>query len=135
MSSPAISDIYVKEIIVQQEHLDDLQHVNNVVYLQWVQDIAGAHWKSKSNPAFDLLYYWVVVDHYVEYKGQAVLDDKITVKTYVERNTGVKSARIVEFCKSDKLIVKAKTHWCLVNIMTKRPVRIPKEVDKLFFSA
>lgn len=129
------SVIYQKEIKVEAKHLDDLQHVNNVVYLQWVQDIAGEHWKSKSDPAFDKAYYWVVVDHYVSYKGQAIIDDCLTVKTYVERNNGVKSARIVEFYKGDKLIVQAKTHWCLVNVMTKRPVRIPKEVDKLFFSA
>jgi acyl-CoA thioester hydrolase len=64
-----------KRLIVLEEHLDHLQHVNNVVSLQWVQDLAGKHWMSKSNDAFNQTYFWVVLNHYIEYKGQAFADD------------------------------------------------------------
>lgn len=126
---------YEKEITVQEAHLDALKHVNNVVFLQWIQDIAGEHWDSKSNAQFDAQYYWVVLDHFIEYKRQAVLHDSLLVRTFVEKNEGVRSWRIVEFYKNEKLVVRSKTTWCLISREKNRPVRIPKEVDAMFFQA
>jgi len=127
------SKIYQKSIRVGVEHLDDLQHVNNVVFLQWVQDIAGEHWLSKSTDVFNEAYYWVVIDHFIEYKGQAFLDEVLKVQTFVEKNEGVRSTRIVEFYKEEKLIVRAKTNWCLIDRARNRPTRVPKVVDEMFF--
>lgn len=128
------SEKYRKTIFVEDHHLDDLQHVNNVVFLQWVQDMAGEHWLSKSSRAFNDAFYWVVIDHYIRYKGQAFLGDELVAETYVEKNEGVRSLRVVEFFKDGKMIVQAKTNWCLISRDTNRPSRIPGEVDKLFFS-
>ena len=96
------SEKYEKTILVADRHLDELQHVNNVVFLKWVQDVAEEHWKNRSNQEFDAAYYWVVLDHYIEYKGQAFLDDELAVQTFVERNEGLRSTRVVEFFKNDK---------------------------------
>ena len=125
-------DVYTKKIIVNNNHLDALQHVNNVVFLQWVQDMAGEHWMSKSNEDFDAAHYWVVLDHYIEYKGQAFEGEEITAKTFVEKMEGVRSFRIVEFYKNEKLIVRAKTSWCLIGKERGRPRRIPEEIARLF---
>ena len=62
---------FEQTLTVTSDHLDELQHVNNVQYLQWVQDIAGAHWQHliRDNPTeFGL---WVVRSHHIEYKRQA----------------------------------------------------------------
>jgi len=128
-----ISEIFEKQIKVTSDHIDDLNHVNNVVFLRWAQDIAGAHWNSKSNPLFDTNYYWVILDHFIEYKGQAFLDDLLTIRTFVKKNDGIKSLRVVQFFKNNKLIVSTHTHWCLINRSKNKPCRIPKEVDNMFF--
>lgn len=127
------SDVFQKQINVRAEHLDALNHVNNVVFLQWVQDIAGEHWFSKSTDAFNELYAWVVLDHFIEYKKQAFLNDILTVKTFIEKNEGVRSIRMVEFFKEEKLIVRAKTNWCLIDRKRGRPMRVPEEINRLFF--
>ena len=127
------SEIYQKTIVVEDEHIDDENHVNNVVYLQWVQDIAVDHWYSKSNDEFNDAYYWVVLDHFIEYKGPAFLGDELIVKTYVRKNAGVRSSRVVEFFKNEKLVVRAKTNWCLLDRTRNRPTRIPEEVNEMFF--
>lgn len=128
------SESYQKQIEVLAEHIDRLNHVNNVVYLQWVQEMAGEHWKSKSNATFDAAYFWIVIDHFIEYKGQAFIGDLLTAKTYVEKNEGVRSLRVVEFYKDDKLIVCAKTNWCLIDKARNRPTRIPPVVNEMFFN-
>ncbi len=125
-------DIFEKRITVCPEHLDALNHVNNVVFLQWVQELADNHWFSKSTDEFNKVYAWVVLDHFIEYKRQAFLGDILTAKTFIEKNEGVRSIRMVEFFKDDKLVVRAKTNWCLIDRKRGRPMRVPKEITALF---
>ena len=116
------------ELTVTQDHIDELNHVNNVVYLQWVQDIANLHW-DKLKEGYDTSdYVWVVLRHELDYAGQAGLNDVIAVKTWVGETAGIKSVRHVEFYREDKLLVKAKTFWCLVDAKTLRPKRITGEI-------
>ena len=126
--------IFEKCITVKPDDLDELDHVNNVRYVQWVQDVAKDHWNQ--NVTADILehYFWVVVSHHIEYKGAAVLDDEIRIKTYVTRSEGVTSTRVVEMYRKadDKLLVKAETNWCFMSIKSKRPTRITAEIANLF---
>lgn len=116
------------QIVVSESHIDELQHVNNVVYLQWVQDIANKHWNLLKEGYDTSEYVWVVLKHEISYHGQATLGDIITVKTWVGETAGIKSVRYVEFYKEDKVVVKAKTDWCLVDSKTLRPKRITGEI-------
>jgi len=124
---------YSKTITVLPEHLDDLNHVNNVVYLQWVQDIAKEHWFSKTSSEINTAYFWVVVKHELEYKKPAFLDDVIMVTTYVEEFKGALSVRCVEFKKGEELIVKTRSQWCLIGAKDHKPKRVPLEISELFF--
>ncbi|NER13348.1 acyl-CoA thioesterase [Leptobacterium flavescens] len=125
---------FEKYIRVVRDDLDDMEHVNNVRYLQWVQDIAKEHWQELASPALRQKYAWVVLSHHIEYKAAALLDDEIRLKTYVERSGGVTSTRIVEMYAKDtsKMIVKAETNWCLLDMESKKPTRIPEEILNIF---
>lgn len=126
--------IFEKEIKVTQEDLDQLQHVNNVRYVQWVQDLAEEHWLSKASPEILKEYFWVLLDHHIQYKGEAKLNDIILAKTYVESSEGLYSTRIVEMYHkaSNKLIVRSTTKWCLMSFVSKRPTRINETLINLF---
>ena len=117
---------------VISEEIDELNHVNNVVYVQWVQDIAKLHWAElvENNPQENDLI-WVVLRHEIDYKNQAMLDDVVTLKTWVGETAGVKSVRHVEIYKDDKILVKAKTTWCLLDAKTFRPTRITENIYNL----
>lgn len=123
---------YSKKITVQSHHLDDLNHVNNVVYLQWVQDIAKDHWFSLAKEPFTLEHFWVVARHELDYKKQAFLGDEIVATTYVESFKGPFSIRCVEFRRGDELLVKTKSNWCLIDKVTQKPKRVPEEIQNLF---
>ncbi|MCQ0110797.1 acyl-CoA thioesterase [Zhouia amylolytica] len=126
--------IYEKHITVRKEDLDSMNHVNNVRYVQWVQDIAEEHWIALTDKILQEKYLWVVLSHHIEYKGEALVNDIIKLKTYVANSEGVRSVRIVEMYNSqtDKLLVKAETNWCLINASTKKPLRIPQEIKDIF---
>jgi len=125
---------FEKTITVSQDDLDQLNHVNNVRYVQWVQDIAEAHWLQNATQATINRCFWVLVSHYIQYKSEAVLGDQLKLKTYVSKSEGVTSIRYVEIknAYTNKLIITSETKWCFMNIETKRPARIPKDVADLF---
>lgn len=125
-------EIFEHQIQVESHHLDDLNHVNNVVYLQWVQDVAAAHWHHKATSEMKEQYIWVVLNHYLEYKRPALLGETLTVRTYVENYEGPKSERHVQIFRDEVLLVQSKTTWCLLDKDTMRPKRVPQEFADLF---
>lgn len=123
-----------KLITVSLDDLDQLHHVNNVRYVQWVQDIAEEHWQAKVTPEITDTYFWVLLKHCIEYKSQAVLGDVILLKTYVIKSEGVTSLRKVEMYDkaSGKLLVTSETTWCLISKNNLKPARITPEISELF---
>lgn len=125
---------YFKETTVTEKDLDGLNHVNNVRYVQWVQDVAEEHWNSKATHRISETYYWVMLNHHIQYKGQAYLGDVLELKTYVTKSEGVISTRMVEIYHKDsgKLLTASETNWCLISKANNRPTRIPQEIINLF---
>ena len=78
----AEKEIYEHAILVTAGHLDELNHVNNVTYLQWVQDVAKAHWNLRAPEELKKEYIWVVINHFLEYKKPAFLGEELAVKNF-----------------------------------------------------
>ncbi|WP_417443990.1 acyl-CoA thioesterase [Joostella sp.] len=125
---------FTEIITVKEDDLDDLFHVNNVRYIQWVQDVAKNHWLTEATEEMLENYIWMVLTHYIEYKGQAFLGDELLLKTYIKKAAGVTSTRIVEIYnnKTDKLLLHSKTEWCLINKESKRPIRLTEDLKNMF---
>jgi acyl-CoA thioester hydrolase len=126
--------VFEKTITVYKEDLDELNHVNNVRYVQWVQDIAKEHWLTYASKEVLETYSWFLVSHHIEYKSQALLGDELLFKTLVPKIAGVSTVRHVEItnAKTEQLIVSSKTKWCLIDSKTQRPTRITTEIAQLF---
>tara|TARA_R110002124_G_scaffold71270_1_gene191060 strand:+ start:18321 stop:18710 length:390 start_codon:yes stop_codon:yes gene_type:complete len=126
--------IFEKTITVSKADLDELNHVNNVRYVQWVQDIAKEHWLTYVSKEILETYSWFLVNHFIEYKNQALLGDQLLLKTYVPKVEGVSTIRHVEIfnTKTGQLIVNSKAKWCFINSKTQRPTRITPDIANLF---
>jgi acyl-CoA thioester hydrolase len=112
------------------EHIDELGHVNNAVWVQWIQQMAVAHWDAVAEPAHRDSYFWVVVRHEIDYLRAAHEGDAVTARTWVgEAPQGARFDRFVEFTGADgKPCVRARTVWAILDRATRRPVRVPQEV-------
>ncbi|WP_439127635.1 acyl-CoA thioesterase [Polaribacter sp.] len=123
-----MKDIFQLEITVKPEDIDNLNHVNNLVYVKWMDKIAFEHWSylTRKNPLPQ--YIWVVLRHEIDYVKQAILGDKITVQTWVGETRGFKSERFMEFYKNKELLVRAKTVWGMLDAKTYKPSRIRENV-------
>ena len=119
---------------VTKHDLDALNHVNNVRYVAWVQDIAKQHWMQIASEDITDQYFWVMTNHCIAYKNPALLNDTIHLKTYIKTSEGAISTRIVEISNynSNQILAKSETKWCLISKKTNRPTRITSEIIELF---
>lgn len=127
-------DFFEKTIVVQPEHLDELQHVNNITYLKWIQEVSAAHWNKNAPENVKEHYYWVVRNHNITYHKQAFEGDFINIKTHVKANKGPLSIRFVAMTnnKTGESLVTSETQWCLLAKSSGRPTRITDEIKTLF---
>ena len=130
-----ISKKFEIEKTVQKKHLDDLNHVNNVQYLYWVQEVSQAHWDNLiQKTKFLEKGLWVVRSHKIEYKNLTKLNDKIIISTYVKNVKGYLSERsvVIKLKKTEKILVKCLTEWCFIDLKTQKLKKIPQEIIELF---
>jgi acyl-CoA thioester hydrolase len=121
-------------IAIRPEDIDELGHVNNVVYVRWVQDAAVAHWNVLSSGEDREKLVWVVVRHEIDYRQPALPGDAIVARTWVgpakrfrfERNTEILRA------KDRAILARARTEWCPIDPATGRPANVAPHLRALF---
>jgi acyl-CoA thioester hydrolase len=128
--------IFEMALTAAAEHIDGLGHVNNAVWVQWIQQVAVAHWDSVADAAHRDAYYWVVVRHEIDYLRAAHAGDRIVARTWVgEAPRGARFDRLMEFAGPDeKICVRARTQWAIIDKALGRPIRVPPEVIAPFLS-
>ena len=125
--------VYTEPRRVTESDLDERAHVNNVVYLRWVQEIATAHWRALATPRMLAELAWVALRHEIDYLAPAVLDDALQLRTWVGVADGLAFERFTEVrrTRDDKLLARARTLWCPVDMTTGRPRRVGADVRGL----
>ncbi len=125
MSTP-----FIHPLTITPADIDELDHVNNVVYIRWVQEVAEAHWRAMTSPDFRQQYRWVVLRHEIDYRFPAKLSDAIAGSTWVGTYFGAKFDRFVKLHSPDrsKVFAEAKTTWCLLDGGSGKPLRIPPAI-------
>lgn len=125
---------YTKTITIPPAAIDENGHVNNVVYVQWMQDIAVEHYASAGGVTVQgENATWVVREHKIEYLQPAFSGQEIEIRTWVEDARRVRSLRKYEFVrKADgAILVRGETDWVFVDTRSGRPLPIPQAVIEL----
>ena len=81
MSEPAR---FARTFTALPVHIDALGHVNNTVWVQWIQDLATAHWDNAARTQDWDAFYWVVVRHEIDYRGNIGPSESVTGTTWIE---------------------------------------------------
>jgi acyl-CoA thioester hydrolase len=128
--------VFEYTITVLPEHIDAREHVNNVVYVQFMQDAAGRHWNSKVSKELDAQVIWFVKRHEIDYHNAALLNDQLLVRTWTGANSAVTWDRHYEITRiaDNKKIITAKSVWVLLDRETGKPKRIDDSIMKPFIS-
>jgi acyl-CoA thioester hydrolase len=130
-----ISPTYSKTMTIPKEAIDENGHVNNVAYVQWMQDIAVEHYSSIGGvQAQGPESTWVVREHKIKYFLPTFEGEEIEVRTWVENIRRVRSLRKYEFVRKldDKVLVRGETDWVFVDMKTGIPRAVTEDVIKVF---
>lgn len=122
--------VFEHQVTARPEHIDELGHVNNAVWVQWIQEVALAHWYGIADPAHAEDYFWVITRHEIDYLRPAFEGETLTGRTWVgEAPKGARFNRLMEFVGDDgKVRVRANTTWAIIDKASERPIRVPAEV-------
>jgi len=136
--------------------IDEQNHVNNIVYLRWVQDVATAHWKTLASAESQAVIGWIVLRHEIDYKMPASLGDEIVLRTWVGKASRLKFERFTEIRRksgrsntessggdidppqdgfavaNNQVLAQARTVWVPIDVRTGKPARVSADVRARF---
>jgi acyl-CoA thioester hydrolase len=121
-------------VSVFRQDIDEQNHVNNIVYLRWVQEVAIRHWQAVASPATQAKIAWVVLRHEIDYKAPSNLGDDVALTTWVGTADRLTFERLTNIRRASdrKLLARARTLWVPINAKTGKPTRVPPEVRACF---
>ena len=127
--------VFTQRFPVNAADIDELGHVNNIVYLRWAQEIAIAHWRSRASEEMVANFVWVVLRHEADYRAALTLGDDVEVRTHVDdAPQGATWVRFVDIHKagSVKPAVQIKSNWVMLDANTRRPKRVRADLVERF---
>lgn len=135
MKPPAAA--FTVEIEVRSEDIDRLNHVNNTVYLRWMQDVAVGHWLELAPREMQAAMFWVVRRHEIDYLHSARLGDVVVAQTWVGAEVDGYFERFTQMNrkKDNRTLARARSLWAPMDMATRTRLRaVPEDVRVLFSS-
>ncbi len=125
---------FTKTFVAEPADIDELGHVNNAVWVRWIQDLAVAHWEAVAPAEHRDAYVWVVTRHEIDYRGNLVEGAEATGATWVpEPPRGARFDRHFRFTGDDgRVLVKGITTWALLDRASGRLLRVRADVAAPF---
>ena len=122
--------LYSALITARPEDIDENGHVNNAVWVQWIERIATAHWRDAGDPAHVDAYLWVITRHEIDYLKALLEGQTVEARTWAERQPRrTRTIRHMEFTGADGTVnVRSRTEWVMIDRVSGRPLRIPDAV-------
>ena len=127
---------YTMTFTARPEHIDIYGHVNNAVWVRWMEEVATAHWNLIAPPEHQQAYAWFVTRHEIDYRGNIREGERCEATTEIgNAPTGARFERRTTFRDSNgKLLVSAVTSWAMIDRATGKIMRVPREVAAQFLS-
>jgi acyl-CoA thioester hydrolase len=129
-----VTEAFIRTFTATPADIDELGHVNNAVWVRWIQDMATSHWNTVALPEHIAAYYWVVTRHEIDYRGNIAAGESVTGRTWIEAEPkGAQFDRRVDFADAGgKVIVRANTTWAMLDKASGRPARVRPEIAAPF---
>lgn len=121
-------------IHVTDADIDRMGHVNNSIYLRWIEDVVHAHWTALATPAEFAAYDWLAVRHEIDYRRPAHLDDRLTVATRIVAIRRVRAWYETIVTRGGETLVEARSCWCCIDAANGGLTPIPADTAARFLS-
>lgn len=129
---PADSPMHEHRIDVLPEDIDFMGHVNNAVYLKWVQDAVVDYWQRVAPAEAVARHLWVALKHEITYRRPAFLGDDVMANVVAEGVQGARTFFSTIIRRGEDVLAEVKSSWCCLDAETLRPARLARHVVARF---
>ena len=121
-------------IAIDASDIDHMGHVNNSVYLKWVQDAVVQYWERAAPAEAVARHLWVALKHEITYRRPTFLDDVVVADVLADKVEGARAFFTTVVRRGEDVLAEVKSCWCCLDVATKRPVRLARDVAERFVS-
>ena len=114
------------------DDIDHMGHVNNSVYLKWVQEAVIRYWESLAPPEAVARHLWVALSHEINYRRPTFLDDIVVADVIAEKVEGAKALFTTVIKRGETVLAEVKSSWCCLDAVSKRPARLARDIAARF---
>jgi acyl-CoA thioester hydrolase len=119
-------------VAIEPGDIDHMGHVNNAVYLQWVQDAVIDYWRSVAPPEAVAGHLWVALKHEITYLKPTFLQDVVVAEVIAERVQGARAFFTTVLKRGEEVLSEIQSSWCCLDAVTQRPARLARDVVSRF---
>jgi acyl-CoA thioester hydrolase len=124
--------MYQHAIRITADDIDFMGHVNNAVYLNWVQEAVISYWQKVAPAEAVAGHLWVALKHEITYRAPAFLDDAVLADVVATGVQGSRAFFTTLIQRGDTLLAEVKSSWCCIDTATRRPARIARDLAARF---
>ena len=117
---------------IRPDDIDHMGHVNNSVYLKWVQEAVVRYWESLAPPEAVARHLWVALSHEIQYRRPTFLDDIVVADVIADKVDGAKALFTTVIKRGETVLAEVKSSWCCLDSVTKRPARLARDIAARF---
>ena len=119
-------------VAIQPADIDHMGHVNNAVYLKWVQEAVIDYWRSVAPPAAVAQHLWVALKHEITYLRPTFLQDAVVAEVIAEKVEGARAYFTTIVRRGEEVLSEIKSSWCCLDAASRRPARLARDIVARF---
>ena len=127
-----VSSTYHHPIGIAPDDIDDMAHVDNCVYLKWVQEAVVRYWEKVAPPEAVARHLWIALSHEINYRRPTFLDDLVVADVIAEKVEGARAFFTTIIKRGEEVLAEVKSSWCCLDSVSLRPVRLARDIAARF---
>ena len=120
--------VFRHPVAIEAADIDHMGHVNNAVYLKWVQEAVVDYWRSIAPPEAVAGHLWVALKHEITYRRPTFLQDNVVAEVIAEKVEGARAYFTTIVRRGEEVLSEIKSSWCCLDAVTKRPARLARHI-------
>ena len=133
-SRAMVNEAYHHPIGIRPDDIDHMGHVNNSVYLKWVQEAVVDFWEKVAPPEAVAKHLWIALSHEIQYRRPTFLDDMVVADVIAERMNGARAFFTTVIKRGEEVVAEVRSTWCCLDAVSHKPARLAREITARFFA-
>ena len=126
------SEAFHFPIGIRPDDIDHMGHVNNSVYLKWVQDAVVRFWETVAPSDAVARHLWVALQHQITYRRPAFLDDLVVADVMADGMAGARAMFTTVIRRGEDVLAEVKSTWCCLDAASRKPARLARDIAARF---